>query len=343
MRGCPGSSDVITSGSAPRWLFPTDLVDRSLADPLAWFEMERTNLVAAAEAAAGNGLEEAAWELAGCLTSFFLMRSYWLAWDHVHEVVLVACRQAGNRRGEAAAVAGIGYAMSAERLRGRLDDGEAMRSRAIEIFRDLGDQRGEAKALHALAEVLKRIGIFQAPATLQATVDYATQSLHLARIIGDPSLQVDALLTLGSAYRYLGQPARATPALEEARELALLLDLRHSQAFVLWHLASWPGAAADWMPLAACSSRALTWCGSSKIDADKRNFCWTSARSAPTKAVSRRPTSCWPPPWPPGPRIPRTTAFVRRPWMHWAGFAPGSSAMIRPRTTSPRRFPGGRS
>ena len=233
----PGVSDVITTGSAPRWLFPTDLVDRSLADPLAWFEMERTNLVAAVEAAAGNGLEESAWELAGCLTSFFLMRSYWFAWDHVQEVVLAACRQAGNRRGEAAAVAGIGYAMSAERLRGRLDDGEAMRSRAIEIFRDLGDQRGEAKALHALAEVLKRIGIFQAPATLQATVDYATQSLHLARIIGDASLQVDALVTLGSAYRYLGQPARATPALEEARELALLLDLRHSQAFVLWHLA----------------------------------------------------------------------------------------------------------
>jgi len=233
----PGVSDVITTGSAVRWLLPPDLVDQLLADPLAWFEMERTNLVAAVEAAAGNGLEEAAWELAGCLTSFFLMRSYWLAWDHVQEVVLAACRQAGNRRGEAAALTAIGYAMSAERLRAHLDNGEAMRSRAIQIFRDLGDQRGEAKALHALAEVLKRIGIFQAPATLQATVDYATQSLHLARIIGDASLQVDALVTLGSAYRYLGQPARATPALEEALELALSLDLRHSQAFVLWHLA----------------------------------------------------------------------------------------------------------
>jgi hypothetical protein len=47
----PGVSDVITTGSAPRWLFPTELVDRWLADPLAWSEREPTNLVAAVEAA----------------------------------------------------------------------------------------------------------------------------------------------------------------------------------------------------------------------------------------------------------------------------------------------------
>ena len=191
----PGISDVITTGTTARWLLPAELVDRSLADPLAWFELERTNLVAAVEAAAANGLEESAWELAGCLTSFFLMRSYWLAWDHVQEVVLAACRQAGNRRGEAAALTAIGYAMSsAERLKDHPDDGQAMLSRAIEIFRDLGDQRGEAKALHALAELLKRIGILHGPTpALQAAVDYATQSLNLARRIGDISIQADAL------------------------------------------------------------------------------------------------------------------------------------------------------
>ena len=233
----PGVSDVITTGAAVRWLLPAELVDQWLADPLAWFERERTNLVAAVEAAAANGLEEAAWELAGCLTSFFLMRSYWLAWDHVQQVVLTACRQAGNRRGEAAALTAIGYAMSAERLNDHPDDGQAMLSRAIEIFQGLGDRRGEAKALHALAELLKRIGIFQAPTALQAAIGYTTQSLRLGELLGDASLQADALLTLGSAYRYLGQPAEATPALEEARRLTLLLGARHGQAMTLWHLA----------------------------------------------------------------------------------------------------------
>jgi transcriptional regulator with XRE-family HTH domain/tetratricopeptide (TPR) repeat protein len=233
----PGVSDVITTGGAARWLLPAELVDQWLADPLAWFERERTNLVKAVEVAAATGLEEAAWELAGCLTSFFLMRSYWLAWDHVHEVVLTACRQAGNRRGEAAALTAIGYAMAAERLNDHPGDGQDRLSRAIEIFRELGDRRGEAKALHALAELLKRIGISQSPAALQAAIDYATQSLHLAYLIGDLSLQADALLTLGGAYRYLRQPAEAIPALEETRRLTLLLGARHGQAMTLWHLA----------------------------------------------------------------------------------------------------------
>jgi tetratricopeptide (TPR) repeat protein/DNA-binding XRE family transcriptional regulator len=234
----PGVTDMITSGGAARWLLPTELVDRALADPLAWFELERTNLVAAVEAAAANGLEEAAWELAGCLTSFFLMRSYWLAWDHVQTVVLAACRQAGNRRGEAAALTSIGYAMSAERLTDHHpDDGQGRLSRAVEIFRDLGDRRGEAKALHALAELLKRIGIFESPTAMRAAVAYTTQSLHLARMIGDLSLQADALVTLGGTYRYLGQPAEAIPALEEARRLTLLLGAHHGQAITLWHLA----------------------------------------------------------------------------------------------------------
>ncbi|MDP9144348.1 MAG: tetratricopeptide repeat protein, partial [Actinomycetota bacterium] len=233
----PGFSDVITTGTTARWLLPADLVNQSLADPLAWFELERGNLVAAVEVAAANGLEESAWELAGCLTSFFLMRSYWLAWDHVQEVVLAACRQAGNRRGQAAALTAIGYAMSTQRLNDHPDDGQALLSQAIEIFRDLGDRRGEAKALHALAELLKRIGIFQAPTALQAAIDPTTQSLHLARIIGDPNLQADALLTLGATYRYLGQPAEATPALEEGWRLTLQLGAHHGQAMAMWHLA----------------------------------------------------------------------------------------------------------
>ena len=336
---------MITTGTTARWLLPAELVNRSLADPLAWFELERTNLVAAVEAAAANGLEESAWELAGCLTSFFLMRSYWLAWDHVQEVVLAACRQAGNRRGEAAALTAIGYAMSsAERLKDHPDDGQAMLLAAIEIFRDLGDRRGEAKALHALAELLKRIGIFQAPTpALQAAIDYATQSLHLARMIGDPSIQADALLTLGAAYRYLGRQRKASPALEEARRLTLPLGARHGQAMALWHLAMLARNTGKPRPPVPCSNRALTWSGAAR-----------PTRTSPAPARPRpgphrrgrpgaRPTSCWRPRWPPGRRTPNITAFARRPWMDLAGFAAGSSATTKLLSSSPRRLPGGES
>jgi tetratricopeptide (TPR) repeat protein len=165
----PGVSDVITTGSAARWLLPTDLVDRSLADPLAWFELERTNLVAAVEAASANGLEE----------------------------------PPGNRD-----LPGPG------RLAWRGQSPSCL-GRGLEADRDLSGAGAGAPGCHRVRD----------------------PSLHLARMIGDTNIEADALLTLGSGYRYLGQPAEATPALEEAWQLALLLDLRHGQAFMMWHLA----------------------------------------------------------------------------------------------------------
>jgi hypothetical protein len=76
----PITANVVSFGGAARWLFPRALVERLLADPLAWFELERANLLAAVELAAAAGLEEPPWELVGCVTSFFLLRSYWASW-----------------------------------------------------------------------------------------------------------------------------------------------------------------------------------------------------------------------------------------------------------------------
>jgi transcriptional regulator with XRE-family HTH domain len=76
----PITANVVSFGGAAGWLFPRALVERLLADPLAWFELERANLLAAVELAAAAGLEEPPWELVGCVTSFFLLRSYWASW-----------------------------------------------------------------------------------------------------------------------------------------------------------------------------------------------------------------------------------------------------------------------
>jgi hypothetical protein len=45
----PVTANVVTFGGAARWLFPRALVERLLADPLAWFELERANLLATVE------------------------------------------------------------------------------------------------------------------------------------------------------------------------------------------------------------------------------------------------------------------------------------------------------
>jgi tetratricopeptide (TPR) repeat protein len=247
----PITANVVSFGGAARWLFPRALVERLLADPLAWFELERANLLAAVELAAAAGLEEPPWELVGCVTSFFLLRSYWASLDAVQERALVACQQAANRRGEAAFFcARGGHLTEAGHSTIGLTKGKAMLTRALAIFQDLDDQHGQAKALHALSALERRVGRHQRPAALASALDHAQQALQLARAIGDHAIEADALIALGRAYQDLARYQEAAAALQEARGLVEQLGARRDLAIVTWQLAllardtGRPGAAA---------------------------------------------------------------------------------------------------
>ena len=234
----PVTANVVSFGGAARWLFPRALVERLLADPLAWFELERANLLAAVRTAAAAGLEESAWELVGCMTSFLLLRSYWATLDAVQERALAACRQAGNRRGEAAILcARGGHLTEAGHATVSLTAGEAMLARALAIFQDLDDQRGQAKALHALSALERRVGRHRRPAAIGSAADHARQALQLARAIGDHGTEADALGALGRAYQDLARYREAATALQEARRLVEQLGARRDLAIVTWQLA----------------------------------------------------------------------------------------------------------
>jgi tetratricopeptide (TPR) repeat protein len=233
----PVAAFVVTFGGAARWLFPRALVERLLADPLAWFELERANLLATVEMAAAAGLEEPAWELVGCVTSFLLLRSYLASLDAVQGRALAACRQAGNRRGEAAILcARGGHLTEAGHSIISLTEGEVMLTRALAIFQDLDDQHGQAKVLHALSALERRVGHHLSPAALGSSVDHAQQALQLARAIGDHDTEADALIALGRALQNLGWHQEAAAALEEARGLVEQLGARRDLAIVLYHL-----------------------------------------------------------------------------------------------------------
>jgi transcriptional regulator with XRE-family HTH domain/tetratricopeptide (TPR) repeat protein len=233
----PVTANVVTFGGAARWLFPRGLVERLLADPLAWFELERANLLATVELAAAAGLEEPAWELVGCLTSFFLLRSYWASLDAVQERALAACQQAANRRGEAAILcARGGHLTEAGHSTISLTEGEVMLTRALAIFQDLDDQRGQAKALHALSALERRVGHHQRPAALPSALHHAQQARQLAQAIGDRDTEADALIDLGRSYQDLAGYQEAAAALQEARGLVEQLGALRDLAIVMWQL-----------------------------------------------------------------------------------------------------------
>jgi tetratricopeptide (TPR) repeat protein len=160
------------------------------------------------------------------VTSFFMLRSYWASLDAVQERALAACQQAGNRRGEAAllCVRG-GHLTEAGHSTVGLTEGQAMLGRALAIFRDLEDDRGQ-----------RRVGRHLRPAALGLAVDHAQQALQLARAIGDHDSEADALIALGRVYQELARYREAAAALQEARGLVERLGARRDLAIVIFHL-----------------------------------------------------------------------------------------------------------
>ena len=127
--------------------------------------------------------------------------------------VLIAARRLAGARPYLAAVAGTAhhYPAAAATLAG-----------ALELFRDLGHQRGEARTLHQLGVVHRATGDYPAAtATL-------TRALHLSSDVADWHGQAWALHDLGellflsSAYRRAG--GHFTQALSIARDLGIPVE-----------------------------------------------------------------------------------------------------------------------
>jgi DNA-binding SARP family transcriptional activator len=177
--------------NAELWKLPGRLRDQLLANPLAWFRLERAGLVLAVAAAASAGLDEVCWDLA--VTSVTLFESDYRVedWRRTHELALAAVRRAGNARGEAALLCSLGtMALSSSRL----DEALAYLEPALRTFEELGDVPGRAQALGALAFADRLSGRFD-----RALSRYE-QALAGCRAAGDRVGEVDALANMAQIH-----------------------------------------------------------------------------------------------------------------------------------------------
>ncbi|ONI87991.1 SARP family transcriptional regulator [Saccharothrix sp. ALI-22-I] len=141
---------TVLHGSASRWTPPRDQLESILADPLAWLEEERANLVAAVESTARVGLDEHCWDLAVTLVALFEVRCYLQDWENTHAAALVAVRRADNVRGEAALLCSLG---SLHLTRCRTVEAQDALMLAFSLFTALGDTHGLAISRRNLAMV----------------------------------------------------------------------------------------------------------------------------------------------------------------------------------------------
>jgi tetratricopeptide (TPR) repeat protein len=130
-------------GQAPRWRGERELFARLVAQPVAWFESERVNLLAGIGQASRAGLAELAWDLAVSSAWFFQMVAY-QDWREAHELADTAARAAGDTRGRAALLVALGWVVF-----DRTPPADLARifAQARALFERLGDRTGTVEAL----------------------------------------------------------------------------------------------------------------------------------------------------------------------------------------------------
>jgi transcriptional regulator with XRE-family HTH domain len=103
----PSVHDMAAVGDAQRWPPDPTVLAQIERAPADWFRAERSNLAGAVELAARAGRADHAWQIASAMGSAARLFGDLDLLLHVHRVALDACRAGGNRRGEAAALAGL--------------------------------------------------------------------------------------------------------------------------------------------------------------------------------------------------------------------------------------------
>jgi tetratricopeptide (TPR) repeat protein len=193
----PGSLRKVKGGTTRRWSPGTsDLSGLGLHAPLSWFMAERGNAVIIQKQAYDAEKWEFAWEIAGCLVTFFERSGYWTDWRHTHELALAAARRAGNRRGEAETLRNLGVVY---RNLGRWDDAIQCFKQSAEIMREISDPQGEARSVGEIGNVYRDQGRWD------DAESYFRRSLIGLRQAGDRVWEAYILRVLGIVLRYQGR------------------------------------------------------------------------------------------------------------------------------------------
>jgi DNA-binding SARP family transcriptional activator/tetratricopeptide (TPR) repeat protein len=212
-------------------------------DPLEWFDAERAALLSVVGQACDLGMDELAFDLAGCLEKYFDVRGMYQDWRATNERVLAVCREAGNLRGEAVMLRGLidvitwnsqdqpeiggtttgGATTGGSTTGGSTAGGSAMGrlredgTRLLGMFTRLGEPAGRSDAA-----VIRSWGL-TAAGEYESAIEGATWGLDLARRCGHLGGQARANVALALAHSQSGDLPLATShlrrALVRAREL----------------------------------------------------------------------------------------------------------------------------
>jgi DNA-binding SARP family transcriptional activator/tetratricopeptide (TPR) repeat protein len=196
-------------------------------EALDWCELERGNLVAAAEQAAASGLDEIAWKLPVAALSYFNRRSYRTEWLTTHQIALASAQRLGDRSAEAWVLNNLGM------VHGQLGLGDAMVgyfAQAMAMRRESGDELHAAQVANNLADACLRLGRFE------EAIVALHEALAIFRRIGHQYGEAVALINLGEACLGQSRVDEAIGYLQQARALFSAVDDARGEGYALYHL-----------------------------------------------------------------------------------------------------------
>lgn len=190
-----------------------------------WVFAERTNIIGVCGRARDHGMHDHVWRLVGTFSG--LLIQYWVEpteYIDLHKQGLISARIDGARAGES----GILNSLGAIAL-GQHDYpvAENYFARALDIFREIGDEEGESVALLNLGNTyLHR----DKP---EMAIGFHRQSLVISERIGDELGQAYVCRSLGRAYHLAGHDVTAHDYLVRSLAISTEIGHQHSQAEAL--------------------------------------------------------------------------------------------------------------
>ncbi|MBB5868748.1 DNA-binding SARP family transcriptional activator/tetratricopeptide (TPR) repeat protein [Allocatelliglobosispora scoriae] len=217
-------------------------------EALAWFEVERGNLVAAVRLAWEHREYEIGWRLANLLWGLFHLEKHWDDWIGTHTIGLACARGCADRRAEFTMLSSLG---TAYREREQFAEATRCHQQALRLSREIGDRHGEAQALNGLGAVCGD------QHQLAEARRYLLASLEIRRQVGDRWGEAITICNLGEEDLHAGDLESARERFLEALAIRREIGDRWGEATALSYLGQACQAAGDHAEAARSLTEAL--------------------------------------------------------------------------------------
>jgi DNA-binding SARP family transcriptional activator/Tfp pilus assembly protein PilF len=202
------------------------LTFKDIGSALEWCQQERANLVAATRQAAEQGLHNIAWKLPVAVLGCFNRLGYRAEWLASHLVALNSAQLASDRQAEAWVLNNLGMVC----IQQRMDDAIGYFERALAIYRELGDRRGEAHVANNLADAYLQL---ERP---DDALEPLKRALVLQVEVGNRYGEGVTLNNLGEAYLDLGRLDEAIESIQQASSIFAEINTLRGKGYAVHNL-----------------------------------------------------------------------------------------------------------